>query len=243
MRIDRVQEKTKAKEILRTSKPSMLLAGMYYVLLSAVIAWLSLRLTGVDNDTAVKMMEAANSGNTDAVMTMMNRSMPTPAASLLDVLLHMALSVVGVGLTLFVLNSIRNNGPVLGNLLDGFGMLPRLLALLIMESFLVFLWSLLLLIPGIIAIYRYRFAVYLLLDHPEYSALDCIRRSKEMTNGFKEQLFLLDLSFLPWAIACLLPGIGYLVEIFFVPYRETVKALYYEHVRMDRSEAGGIEYV
>ena len=79
MRIDRVQEKTKAKEILRTSKPSMLLAGMYYVLLSAVIAWLSLRLTGVDNDTAVKMMEAANSGNTDAVMTMMNRSMPTPA--------------------------------------------------------------------------------------------------------------------------------------------------------------------
>ncbi len=243
MRIDRVRQKAYAKEILRTSKPNMLLAGVYYVLLSAVIAWLSLRLTGVDNETATQMMEAASAGNTDALAAILNRSMPTPGASLLDVLLQLAMSIVGVGFTLFVLNSVRRTEPVLGNLLDGFGMLPRLLVLLILESLFVFLWSLLFLVPGFIAMYRYRFAVYLLLDHPEYSAMDCIRYSKEMTRGYKGQLFMLDLSFLLWGLASILPGIGYLVEIYFVPYRETVEALYYEQVRTGIAETGGVEYV
>ena len=240
MTINRVQQKAKAKELIRTSKPNMLLAGLCYVLLSAVITWLSLRLTGIDNDTAVKMMDAAANGNTETAMAIMERSMPGPGASLLDTLLQLALSIVGVGFTLFVLNSVRGSGPVLGNLLDGFGLLPRLLFLLILESIFVFLWSLLFLIPGIIALYRYRFAVYLLLDHPEYSAMDCIRQSKEMTKGYKSQLFMLDLSFLLWIFACALPGIGYLVEVYYMPYKKTVEALYYEEVRMQSGEEGSV---
>ena len=240
MTINRVHQKAKAKELIRTSKPNMLLAGVCYVLLSAVITWLSFRLTGVDNDTAVKMMDAAANGNSETALAIMERSIPGPGATLLDTLLRLALSIVGVGFTLFILNSIRSTGPVLGNLLDGFGLLPRLLFLLILESIFVFLWSLLFLIPGIIAMYRYRFSVYLLLDHPEYSAVECIRKSKEMTKGYKGQLFMLDLSFLLWALACALPGIGYLVEIYYMPYKETVEALYYEEVRMLGREEGSI---
>lgn len=243
MTINRLLQKQRAKELIRTTKPSLILAGMVYVLLSVLIGWLSLRLTGVDSDTAMRVMDLIGNGKTDAAMTLINRSMPGPGESLIDVLLRLALSIVGVGFSLFVLNAVRRTGPVLGNLLDGFGMMPRLLVLLILEYVFVFLWSLLFLIPGIVAAYRYRFAVYLMLDHPEYSAMECIQRSKEMTYGYKMQLFILDLSFILWGIACAIPGIGYLVQLYFTPYRETVQVLYYEEVRLSGLGTGGIENV
>ena len=241
MTIDRVLQKQKAKELIRTAKPSLILAGMIYVLLSVLIGWLSLRLTGVDSDTAMRVMDLVSNGKTDAAMTLINRSMPGAGESLIDVLLRLALSVVGVGFSLFVLNAVRGAGPVMGNLLDGFGMMPRLLLLLILEYVFVFLWSLLFVVPGIIAAYRYRFAVYLMLDHPEYDAMECIQKSKEMTYGYKMQLFLLDLSFILWGIASAIPGIGYLVQLYFTPYRETVQVLYYEEVRLSSLGTGGYE--
>lgn len=243
MTINRLLQKQKAKELIRTTKPSLILAGMVYVLLSVLIGWLSLRLTGVDSDTAMRVMDLIGNGKTDAAMTLINRSMPGAGESLIDVLLRLALSVVGVGFSLFVLNAVRGTGPVLGNLLDGFGMMPRLLFLLILEYVFVLLWSLLFIIPGIVAAYRYRFAVYLMLDHPEYSAMECIQRSKEMTYGYKMQLFILDLSFILWGIACAIPGIGYLVQLYFAPYWETVQVLYYEEVRLSNLSTGGIENV
>lgn len=242
MVIDRVQQKQRAKEVIRVTKPSMLLAGLIFVLLSMLVSWLSLRLTGVDSDTAMKLMNSLNEGNTDAAMAIMSRSMPGTGASLIDLLLQIALSIVGVGFSLFVLNSVRQTGPDLGNLLDGFGMMPRLLFLLILEYIYILLWSLLFLVPGIIAAYRYSFAVYIMLDHPEYSASECIQKSKEMTSGYKWQLFILDLSFILWVIASAIPGIGYLIEIYYTPYRETVKVFYYETILQSVNYSGGYQY-
>lgn len=244
MMINRVLQKQKAKELIRTTKPSMVLAGLIYVLLSVLIGWLSLRLTGVDSDTAMKVMDLLNNGKTDAALTLINRSAPGAGASLIDMLLHLALSVVGVGFSLFTLNAVRRAGPVFGNLLDGFGMMPRLLFLLILEYIFIFLWSVLLVIPGIVAAYRYSFAVYIMLDHPEYSAMECLRRSKEMTRGYKWQLFMLDLSFILWWIASVIPGAGYIVQIYFTPYKEAAHVLYYEEVRLNGGNNGGeVQYV
>ena len=234
MTIDRVLQKQRAKELLRTSKPSMLLAGLLYMLLTMVVGWLSLRLTGVDNETAMRAMDAIANGNSETALKIMERATPGGAATLIDLLLQIALGIVGAGFSLFVLNSVRGAGPVLGNLLDGFGMLPRLLFLLILEVLYIFLWSLLFVIPGIVAAYRYSFAVYVMLDHPEYSASECIRVSKEMTQGYKWQLFVLDLSFILWELASAIPGIGYLIQVYLSPYKESVKVLYYEEVRLSR---------
>ena len=239
MMINRILQKQKAKELIRTTKPSMVLAGLIYVLLSVLIGWLSLRLTGVDSDTAMKAMELLNNGKTDAAMTLISRSAPGAGASLIDMLLHLALGVVGAGFTLFTLNAVRRAGPVFGNLLDGFGMMPRLLFLLVLEYVFIVLWSLLFIIPGVVAAYRYSFAVCIMLDHPEYSAMECIRRSKEMTRGYKWQLFILDLSFILWWIASMIPGAGYIVQIYFTPYKEAVHVLYYEEVRLNDGYNGG----
>lgn len=71
-----------------------------------------------------------------------------------------------------------------------------------MQYIFVFLWSLLFIIPGIIAGYRYRFALYNLCENPEMGVMEALNMSKAQTRGHKWELFVLDLSFLGWIILC-----------------------------------------
>ena len=236
MKIDRVYVKQNAKQIIRLSKPSLLAAGLALTVLSAIIGYLSLKLTGIDLNSAMEIMNASSEGRTELAASLLTKSMPTGFETFLDLLLRLALAIVGAGFSLFVINTVRKTEPALGNLLDGFSMMPRLLVLLILEYVFVTLWSLLFIVPGIIAAYRYSFVVYIMIDHPEMSAMDCIRESKQRTGGYKWQLFVLDLSFLLWLLLCMLPVIGYAVQIYVSPYMETAKVLYYETIcRKDES--------
>lgn len=63
-----------------------------------------------------------------------------------------------------------------------------------------FLWSLLLIVPGIIKSYSYRLALYIKAENKDMPALEAIRRSKEIMEGHKLEWFVLDLSFLGWAL-------------------------------------------
>ena len=231
MIIDRTAAKLQARQLIRESQPSMLTAALLYTLLTALIGWLSLRLTGVDTNTMNEMLRLASEGNSEAVMEMMTKATPSAGASLIDSLLRLAMAVVGVGFSLFVMNSVRRSQPAIGNLLDGFGMFPRVLFLIILQIVLIFLWSLLLVIPGIIAAYRYSFAVYVMIDHPEMSAMDCLRESKRLTTGYKRQLFLLDLSFIFWFLLTMIPVVGYIAQVYVTPYMESARVLYYEQIR------------
>ena len=230
MKIDRVYVKQNAKQIIRLSKPSLLAAGLALTVLSAIIGYLSLKLTGIDLNSAMEIMNAGSDGRAELAASLLTQSMPTGFETLLDLLLRLALEIVGVGFSLFVINTVRKTEPALGNLLDGFSMMPRLLVLLILEYVFITLWSLLFIVPGIVAAYRYSFAVYIMIDHPEMSAMDCIRESKKRTSDYKGQLFALDLSFLPWLFLCVMPVIGYAVQIYVSPYMETAKVLYYETI-------------
>ncbi len=223
MIIDRTAAKLQAKQLIRESQPSMLTAALLYTLLTALIGWLSLRLTGVDTNTMNEMLQLASEGNSEAVMEMMTKATPSAGASLIDSLLRLAMAVVGVGFSLFVMNSVRRSQPAIGNLLDGFGMFPRVLFLIILQIVFIFLWSLLLVIPGIIAAYRYSFAVYVMIDHPEMSAMDCLRESKRLTTGYKRQLFLLDLSFIFWFLLTMIPVVGYIAQVYVTPYMESAR--------------------
>ena len=231
MIIDRTAAKLQAKQLIRESQPSMLTAALLYTLLTALIGWLSLRLTGVDTNTMNEMLQLASEGNSEAVMELMTKATPSAGASLIDSLLRLAMAVVGVGFSLFVMNSVRRSQPALGNLLDGFGMFPRVLFLIILQIVFIFLWSLLLVIPGIVAAYRYSFAVYVMIDHPEMSAMDCLRESKRLTTGYKRQLFLLDLSFIFWFLLTMIPVVGYIAQVYVTPYMESARVLYYEQIR------------
>ncbi len=74
-------------------------------------------------------------------------------------------------------------------------LLWRVLVLAILSGIYIALWSCLFIVPGLIAAYRYRFAPFVLADHPEYLPSQALRESCRMTRGQKGGLFRLDVSF------------------------------------------------
>ena len=92
----------------------------------------------------------------------------------------------------------------------------------------VFLWSLLLIVPGIIATYSYSMVYFILAEHPEMSAMEAIRESKLIMKGHKWELFVLELSFFWWYLLCIVT-FG-LAMIYVMPYVEMAKANFYKNL-------------
>lgn len=97
-----------------------------------------------------------------------------------------------------------------------------------------FLWSLLLIVPGIIASLSYAMTPFILEEHPELTASEAIARSKELMNGHKTDLFILNLTFLGWDILCALTAnIGHL---FLNPYKNAAYAVFYREITAGQSQ-------
>lgn len=133
------------------------------------------------------------------------------------------------GLISCFLKLVRNEDFRFENLFDGFKNFGSSFLLMLLMGIFTFLWSLLLIIPGIIAVYRYSMAFYILNDNPEIGAMDALRESKKMMIGYKGKLFLLHLSFIGWAILSVITaGIGFL---WLTPYINTTTANFYENLK------------
>lgn len=97
-----------------------------------------------------------------------------------------------------------------------------------------FLWTLLLIIPGIIKSISYSQTGFILKDNPELKNNAAIEKSMRMMEGHKMKFFLLYLSFIGWAILSLLTlGIGLL---FLAPYVYTSLAHFYEDLKAEQGE-------
>lgn len=89
----------------------------------------------------------------------------------------------------------------------------------------IWLWSLLLIVPGIIASYRYRLAPYLMAENPNLGIREAVNMSKELMDGHKWRLFCLELSFIGWGIlSALTCGIG---DLWLQPYISAATAAFY----------------
>ncbi|MEE1352300.1 MAG: DUF975 family protein [Acutalibacteraceae bacterium] len=89
----------------------------------------------------------------------------------------------------------------------------------------VFLFSMLFVIPGIIAGYAYSMTFFVLHDRPDMKPTEAMHTSRLLMRGHKMDLFLLELSFLGWAILSVLTlGIGFL---FLHPYWVQAKTVFY----------------
>ena len=121
---------------------------------------------------------------------------------------------------------------LVGNLFSqGFGNWGHIVLGQLLMGIFIFLWSLLLIVPGIIKAYSYAMTPYILVDRPELSVRDAIRLSGRMMSGRKLDLFCLHLSFIGWMLLCILTlGIGIL---FLSPYMMTAQAAFYQDIRSD----------
>ena len=152
-------------------------------------------------------------------------------ATFLSILTSLLGMVLSAGFVLYCMAVRRGERAEFLTLFDGFSFVGKLIGLNLLMYLFIALWSMLLVVPGIIAAYRYRMALYLLLDHPEMSVMQCIRESKRMMKGHKGELFVMDLSFLGWAILESIPVFGYAVQVWTTPYISMSYVLYYEALR------------
>ena len=95
-----------------------------------------------------------------------------------------------------------------------------------MRDLKIFLWSLLLVIPGIIKAYEYRMVPYILAEHPEMSYKEALECSSNMMKGQKMNAFILDLSFIGWEILATMT-FGILAIFWVNPYEYATSAELY----------------
>ncbi|MBR6404136.1 MAG: DUF975 family protein [Eubacterium sp.] len=99
----------------------------------------------------------------------------------------------------------------------------------------IFLWSLLLIIPGIYKTYEYRMISYILAENPDMTWEEASAESREMMNGNKWRAFVLDLSFIGWHILAIFT-LG-LLEVFYVnPYQFSTNAALYEAIKYGNAD-------
>ena len=98
------------------------------------------------------------------------------------------------------LNVACGNSCKIGNLFDGYNDFGRICGTMLLQTVYIWLWSLLLLIPGIIKYYSYALTPYILNDDSYLSYNGAIDKSMAMMKGHKKDLFLLDLYSIGWII-------------------------------------------
>lgn len=138
-----------------------------------------------------------------------------------------------LGFVMFFLSISRNQGEKLEQLFKGFERFETSLKAFLLSSLFIFLWSLLLIIPGIIASLSYSMTFYIIADNSSIGAMDAIRKSKEIMMGNKWKLICLNFRFLGWALLSVLTlGIGYL---WLVPYIQASTAKFYDDIKNGNS--------
>ena len=135
---------------------------------------------------------SASQGGFRALGLLRNYNLWYSAAPLIILLVN---QVWNAGYTAYALHVSRGQAAGPGDLTTGFQLLGKVLWLFIREFVFIYLWSLLFVIPGLIAAYRYRMAIYALLEDPSITAREAMEISKRITYGHKLELLVLDLSF------------------------------------------------
>lgn len=140
---------------------------------------------------------------------------------------------IALGLAGYFLKLIRNEGPIIEDLFEGFKFFIKAFVLNVIITIFTLLWMILLIIPGIVAYFRYSMAYYIMTDNPQLSAFEALTQSKIMMAGYKGKLFRLWLSFLGWFIVGIITlGIGFL---WVLPYYNTAKANFYQNLKDNQS--------
>lgn len=149
-------------------------------------------------------------------------------AAIIGIGLFLIGGAVEQGWCLFNIRLCRDEQPRFGDLFARMHNIWKALGLRLFMALFIFLWSLLLWVPGIIAAYRYAMAPYLMAQNPDLGIREAVNMSKQMMPGRKGSLFCLHLSFIGWGLlAALTFGIGFL---WLTPYTKAAETAFYLNI-------------
>lgn len=242
MGFDRFGAKLSARESLRVNRPSPILATLIHLLLTTGLAFVVALLTVgplIDLYQYIAMGYPAE----EALTYVLRDQGPSLAIFVLVwLLLSLYNTFMSFGYTSYTLRVARNEQPRFGHLFDGFARPLRVFGANLLMGLFTALWVLAVLLPltgilllghiawedsyyilsnvssavSVVVSYRYSLTLYFIIDDPDCTARQAIRRSKTAMRGWKWTLFALDLSFLGWALLAALLGTVLGVLAFFV---------------------------
>lgn len=184
--IDRRQVKADARAILRDAQVSPKAFFALYLGIMALMNVCSYLTSAAGNGTPLF------SGPAELFVTIFS-TLLTP--------------ILGIGVYLYCMTIRRGERAEYLVLFDGFSFAGKIIILYLLQMLFVFLWMMLFIFPGFVAAYRYRFAYLNLCADPSLSPSEALKLSKQQTQGYKLQLFRLDLSYFGWIILASLPVI------------------------------------
>ena len=215
----------------------------------AVVAGLIASLLGAIGSSGPELNVELNEGNFNASLQILGQDVVSTNGGMefwpvfAGIATYIAIFAVITGIALFILGSIVEVGYMKFNLdlvdrqkeakistMFGYFQFWKTTACArLLQSVYVLLWSLLFIIPGIIAGYSYAMTSYILAENPELTASEAIERSKQMMSGNRWRLFCMQISFIGWDIlsALLTFGIG---SLWITPYKQTATAAFYREI-------------
>lgn len=226
MGYNRPEAKWLARDAMRGAYPHPMLVSLVYILMTSVLSTIIMNYVTDPFQVAYYYL-TQTSYEVEEILSAIFTPSQIMIILLMELLINLYYWVVNYGYTSYCLRLARREGPGYRNLLDGFYNIGRALAVNFLVSLFTFLWSLIGIVVYVVAVvlaaisgltplimigallmvfwtiavsYRYRLAVYFLLDHPEMGALEAIGHSKAAMRGHIVDLFVQDLSFLGWAL-------------------------------------------
>lgn len=216
---DRVSLKNKAKLIYSNNSKEMIIFSIIFTIYPALDSFLRIHsyLWSKSRMNAFLYFLKLSFKNT-----------PIREISGLDILVHE--SIVISSLTLiaifvltfinmawfrYILNKIDNSNRQIKSIKVGSSRYFHIVWIIILKEIKIGLWSLLLIIPGIIKAYEYYMIPYIIADNPDISTSEAFSLSKQLTTNNKMNIFVLNLSFIGWRLLGFITIIGHL---FVLPY-------------------------
>ena len=190
MQLDIGAIKAESRSLLRTGEVNPFRMTLFYLLITLVLDMI--------NSGVSYMIDSAG-------------GFTVLSFSFVSILVGLVALVLNAGYYCYCFGILRREEMPYESLFDAFPFAGKVILLSIVEGVFIFLWSMLFVIPGIIAAYRYAFAMLHLCENPELGVMEALNLSKQQTNGYKMQLFLLQLSFIGWSLLVL--GIFLIYEL------------------------------
>ena len=138
-----------------------------------------------------------------------------------------------LGWVIFFLSLSRKEEAQISQLFEGFQNFTRAMVAYLLLILFVLLWTLLFIIPGIMAVFSYSQTFFILAENPQMESRDVLRKSKAMMKGNRWKLFCLFWRFFGWFVLGILSfGIGFL---WIMPYMQTSIARFYDDLKAEGS--------
>ncbi len=220
--------KARATSLMLLVRPYPYVFTLLYVALTQALNLVSMQVGG---QPFVMDLDAAAAGDTANAVQFVPENITYKTSLILFVILFISV-ILHYGYLSYCLHATRGKPASFYDLIDGFIVFFRAVLIWLITSVLTYIGMLLLIVPGLIVTYTYAQAPRLLLDHPEWSALRCLRESRILMRGRLKEYFFLRLSLLGWNVLCLFP----VTAVFAMPYSNLCETVFYQSLTGEITE-------